>query len=208
MRWFLDRLIKIAVGATLTVSPGVIAKVRIIETGEYKSICEEIRAIKETATAPMGGRAANGRERVYIIALAPSCLMPDRNRKTLEEVLTKRKGGGGGEKRTIKEIREEMGQKFGFDLGDDHQNVMVAWVDPGKLVTRETTMRKGDACPTRERVFSTRALMPMVSDWHNSGTISVANDKSRGQHCYLAVAPHPHDVAPAERRRRPPELVC
>ena len=24
--------------------------------------------------------------------------------------------------------------------------------------------------------------MPMVSDWHNSGTISVASDKSRGQH--------------------------
>ena len=105
--------------------PRVILKVRIMETGEYKAICEEIRTIKETATSPMGGKAANGRERVYIIALAPACLMMDRNRKSLEEILTKRKGGGTGEKRTIKEIRDDM-KKFGFELGDDHPNVMVA----------------------------------------------------------------------------------
>ena len=29
--------------------------------------------------------------------------------------------------------------------------------------------------------------MPMLSDWRNSGTASVASDKSRGQHCYLAM---------------------
>ena len=151
----------------------------------------------------MGGKAANGRERVYIIALAPACLMMDRNRKSLEEILTKRKGGGTGEKRTIKEIRDDM-KKFGFELGDDHPNVMVAWVGPGQAGdTRDDNVKKRSMSDEGESIFrrmmstmgviplswsSTRALMPMVSDWHNSGTVSVASDKSRGQHCYLAMA--------------------
>ena len=158
--------------------------------------------MKETATSPMGGKAANGRERVYIIALAPACLMMDRNRKSLEEILTKRKGGSTGEKRAIKEIRDDI-KRFGFELGDDHPNVMVAWVGPGQAGdTRDENVRKRSMSDEGENVFrrmmstmgviplswsSTRALMPMVSDWHNSGTISVVNDKSRGQHCYLAM---------------------
>ena len=150
----------------------------------------------------MGGKASNGRERVYIIALAPACLMVDKNRRSLEEILTKRKGGGAGEKRAIKDIRDDM-KRFGVELGDDHPNVMVAWVGPGQAGdTRDDNVMRRSVSDEGESVFrrmmstmgviplswsSTRALMPMVSDWHNSGTISVANDKSRGQHCYLAM---------------------
>ena len=55
IRWFLSRNVKMALGTTANPAPAVVLKVRIIETGEYKTICEEIRTIKETATSPMGG---------------------------------------------------------------------------------------------------------------------------------------------------------
>ena len=166
IRWFLTRKVTMALGIAASPAFGVILKVRIIETGEYKAICEEIRTIKETATSPMGGKAANGRERVYIIALAPACLMMDRNRKSLEEILTKRKGGGAGEKRTIKEIRDDM-KKFGFELGDDHPNVMVACVGPGQAGdTRDDNVKKLKRSMSDEgesifrRMMSTTGVIP------------------------------------------------
>ena len=154
--------------------PAVILKARIIETGEYKAICEEIRTIKETATSAMGGKAANGRERerVYIIALAPACLMTDKNRKSLEEILTKRKGGGTAEKRAIKEIRDDM-KKFGVELGDDHPNVMVAWVGPGQAGdTRDDNVKERSMSDEGESVFrrmmSTMGVIPHVLECNES----------------------------------------
>ena len=94
-------------------------------------------------------------------------------------------------------------KKFGIELGDDHPNVMVAWVGPGQAGdTRDDNVKKRSMSDEGESVFrrmmstmgviplswsSTRALVPMVSDWHDTGTISVASDKPRGQHCYLAM---------------------
>ena len=91
--------------------------------------------------------------------------MMARNRKSLEEILTKRKGGGTGEKRAIKEIRDDM-KKFGVELGDDHPNVMVAWVGPGQAGdTRDDNVKKRSMSDEGESVFrrmmSTMGVIPL-----------------------------------------------
>ena len=177
-------------------------------------LAEEIRWFLNRNVKMAFGTAANPAPAV--------CLMADKSRRSLEEILTKRKGGGSGEKRAFKDIRDDM-KKFGVDMGDDRPNVMIAWVGPGQAGdTRDDNVMRKSMSEEGESVFrrmmssmgviplswsSTRALMPMVSDWRNSGVVSVASDKSRGQHCYLAmvailVSLLPLDIdLPRERER-------
>ena len=129
IEWFLTDVVK-RFGTTAGLNPGMVLKVRLIETGEFQEICDEIRTVKETALASQPKGLDQSRERIYIIALAPACLMKETSRREKEKVLTRRKEGS-GERRAMKDVREDM-KNLGFDLGKDQQNVMVTWVGPGQ----------------------------------------------------------------------------